>query len=145
MDMNIECVRKIICYCVKNIDYEEISLNEWKEKYISLNTLYDTKDLKEFPRKDIMYSVMRLNEMGYIKLQNVSPLNKTYINNCIISDVTYLGHNFYNSIQDDTVWNKTKSIIAKAGNHTLKFVEDTAQMVAVASAKQAVTVMMTQK
>lgn len=83
--------------------------------------------------------------MGYIKLQNISPLNKTYINNCIISDVTYLGHNFYNSIQDDTVWNKTKSIIAKAGNHTLKFVEDTAQMIAVASAKQAITVMMTQK
>lgn len=145
MNMNIECVRKIICYCVRNIDYEEIGLNEWKEKCISLNMLYDTKDLKGFPKKDIMYSVMRLNEMGYIKLQNISPLNKTYINNCIISDVTYLGHNFYNSIQDDTVWNKTKSIIAKAGNHTLKFVEDTAQMIAVASAKQAITVTMTQK
>lgn len=145
MNMNIECVRKIICYCVRNIDYEEIGLNEWKEKCISLNMLYDTKDLKGFSKKDIMYSVMRLNEMGYIKLQNISPLNKTYINNCIISDVTYLGHNFYNSIQDDTVWNKTKSIIAKAGNHTLKFVEDTAQMIAVASAKQAITVMMTQK
>ena len=145
MNMNIECVRKIICYCVRNIDYEEIGLNEWKEKCISLNMLYNTKDLKGFPKKDIMYSVMRLNEMGYIKLQNISPLNKTYINNCIISDVTYLGHNFYNSIQDDTVWNKTKSIIAKAGNHTLKFVEDTAQMIAVASAKQAITVMMTQK
>lgn len=62
-----------------------------------------------------------------------------------IKEVTYLGHNFYNFIQDDTVWNKTKTIIAKAGNHTLKFIEDTAQMVAVASAKQAVTVMMTQK
>lgn len=145
MNMNIECVRKIICYCVRNIDYEEIGLNEWKEKCISLNMLYDTKDLKGFSKKDIMYSVMRLNEMEYIKLQNISPLNKTYINNCIISDVTYLGHNFYNSIQDDTVWNKTKSIIAKAGNHTLKFVEDTAQMIAVASAKQAITVMMTQK
>lgn len=145
MNMNIECVRKIICYCVRNIDYEEIGLNEWKEKCISLNMLYDTKDLKGFSKKDIMYSVMRLNEMGYIKLQNISPLNKTYINNCIISDVIYLGHNFYNSIQDDTVWNKTKSIIAKAGNHTLKFVEDTAQMIAVASAKQAITVMMTQK
>lgn len=49
----------------------------------------------------------------------------------------------YNSIQEDTVWNKTKSIISKAGNHTLSFIEETAQMIATESAKQIITVMMT--
>ena len=45
----------------------------------------------------------------------------------------------------DTVWNKTKHIIGSVGNQTLKFIEYTAQMVATASAKQAITIMMTQK
>lgn len=144
MNINIECVRKIISFCVQNIDYNEISINEWREKYVDLNTLYNSKEFSQFNKKEIMYSVMKLHESHYIILKNVYPQNECYINSCIIADVTILGHNFYNSIQDDSVWNKTKSIIAKAGNHTLKFVEDTAQMVAMASAKQAITIMMTQ-
>lgn len=58
--------------------------------------------------------------------------------------MTIYGHNFYNSIQEDTIWNYTKHIVGKVGNHTLKFIEDTAQKVAVEMAKQAITVTMKQ-
>ena len=39
----------------------------------------------------------------------------------------------------------TKNVVGQVGNHTLKFIEDTAQKIAVESAKQAVTITMMQK
>jgi hypothetical protein len=89
---------------------------------------------------------MKLCEYNYITLSKVYPNEgQKYIDSCIIIDVTICGHNFYESVQEDTVWNKTKHIIGSVGNQTLKFIEYTAQMVATASAKQAITIMMTQK
>nr|DAU18430.1 MAG TPA: Flagellin, PadR, transcription factor, DNA.8A [Bacteriophage sp.] len=145
MEINNDCIRDILKYCVKNIDYIEYSVNSWREKSVSLHQLYSDEKLKKYEKKVIMYSVKKLYENNFIVVNNITPTGKEkeYIENCYIVDVTIDGHNFYNSIKDDTVWNKTKNIISRAGNHTLKFIEDTAQMVAVASAKQMVTVMMT--
>lgn len=93
-----------------------------------------------------MYSVMKLCEYNYITLAKVYPNEgQKYIDSCTITDVTVCGHNFYESIQEDTIWNKTKHIIGDVGNHTLKFIEDTAQKVTIESAKQAITVIMTQQ
>lgn len=54
-------------------------------------------------------------------------------------------HKFLETIKPELIWNKTKSIISKVGVHTLNFIEDIAHDVAVESAKQAVTIAMTQK
>lgn len=143
MKLNPECIRCVLKYCVENIDYKEIGLGDWTCRCVSLDELYKSKELKKYDKKDIMYSVLKLHEYNYIIITNVSPKNKTYFDKCSISDVTIHGHNFYESIREDTIWNKTKNVIGKVGNHTLHFIEDTAQMIAVESAKQAVTIMMT--
>lgn len=54
-------------------------------------------------------------------------------------------HKFYESIQSEHIWDKTKSVISKVGVHTLDFIEGVARDVAVESAKQAVTISMMQK
>lgn len=59
--------------------------------------------------------------------------------------MTHRGHQFYESIRPEPIWNKTKSIISKVGVHTLDFIEGVAHDVAVESAKQATAIMMTQK
>ena len=146
MKLNPDCMRIILKYCVENIDYQEISVNNWAGKTVTLQMLYKCVELKKFDKRDIMYSVMKLCEYNYITLSNIYPNEgQKYINSCTITDVTVYGHNFYESIQEDTIWNKTKHIIGSVGNHTLKFIEDTAQKVATESAKQAITIMMTQK
>ena len=89
-----------------------------------------------------MYSVMKLHEYNYLILKNITPQNTVYIDSCYITDITIYGHNFHSSIQEENIWDKTKKIMGNAGNHTLKFVEETAQIIAVETAKQAVTVMM---
>ena len=108
--------------------------------------LYNSDELKEFEKKEIMYSVMKLYEYRFITVSKIQPTNgQQYFDSCEITDVTVYGHDFYNSIQEDTIWNKTKNIVCQVGNHTLKFIEDTAQKIAVESAKQAVTITMMQK
>lgn len=143
MKLNPDCMRIILKFCVEHIDYKEIGMNSWFEKIVSLDMLYQCDELSKFDKKEIMYSVMKLYEYKYITLSDIYPGNKQYFDKYTITDITIYGHNFYNSIQEDTIWNQTKKIISKVGNHTLKFIEETAQMVATESAKQAITVMMT--
>lgn len=145
MNINIDCIRKIIKYCADNLDYHEGIDNTWGEDFVDLNMLYNANELEKFPKKDIMYSVLKLAEYRYIVISDVFPINKPYIEKCTICDITIYGHNFLESIQDDTIWNKTKNIIGRVGNHTLNFIEQTSQMIATESAKQAVTILMTQK
>lgn len=52
--------------------------------------------------------------------------------------MTYLGFQFYESIQPEPIWNKTKNIIKQVGVHSLEFIETVAHDIAVESAKQMV-------
>lgn len=142
MQINEDCVRDVLGYIIKNIDY-----SKEKGKYyvieVSLLQLYNDESLsKKYEEKDIMYSVLKLLEIHFIKVSDIYPINKSIIERCKICEVTYAGHNFYSTIQPDTIWEKTKSIIGKIGNHTLGFIENVAHDVAVESAKQMITITM---
>ena len=136
MRLNFDCMRKIIEICVENLDYQEFDCDYWREIYVSLFDLYNHDKLKKFEKKDIMYSVMKLTECKYIKTCDVFPEDKDYFERCTICDITIQGYNFYNAIKDDNIWSKTKHLLGKIGNHTLKFVEETAHDVAVETAKE---------
>ena len=127
MKLNPDCMRIILKYCVEHIDYKELNLNQWREKSVTLTMLYESDELKNFEKKEIMYSVIKLYEYKFIAVSSIQPINGKYFDSCNITDVTIYGHDFYNSIQEDTIWNKTKNVVGQVGNHTLKFIEDTAQ------------------
>ena len=50
---------------------------------------------------------------------------------CNIYDISFYGHQFIENIRPESVWEKTKGIATSIGNHSLKFIEDTAQKCAV--------------
>lgn len=144
MKLNEECVRDVMTYLINNLEWDyDFDYQEIKYNKITIRMIAD--NLKTYNPITVYQTIHILAQIDYIKGKDILDMHDRNPDRAYVDEITYLGHNFYNSIQDDTVWSKTKSIITKAGNHTLKFVEDTAQMVAVASAKQAVTVMMTQK
>mgnify|MGYP004615281511 CR=1 FL=1 len=146
MKLNPDCMRVILKYCVEHIDYKDIGLNQWHENSVTLAMLYNNEELKRFEKKEIMYSVMKLYEYRFITVGRVQPMDgQKYFDSCDITDVTVTGHEFYNAIQEDTIWNKTKNIVGQVGNHTLKFIEDTAQKIAVESAKQVITLAVMKK
>ena len=143
MRINIDCLRDVLMYCMDCLDYIENG-NIWKREVIDLQDIYKSKELCGYQKKDIMYSIMKLKEAGYIVIAHEYPKNETYINDCLIMDVTMKGHQFAETIKEPNVWDKTKGIVSKIGNHTLGFIETVAHDIAVESAKQAITIMMTQ-
>lgn len=143
MRINIDCLRDVLLYCINNLDYIENGYI-WKCEVVELNDIYKSEDLQQYPKKDIMYSVLKLKESEYIKTSCEQPKEATYINDCVIMDVTMKGHQFAETIKEPTVWEKTKSIANKVGNHTLHFLENLAHDVAVEIAKQSISVMMRQ-
>lgn len=142
MRINEECIRDILKYLIEKLEVIVLDNEYYRYDIIYAANLFD--NLQEYKRKDILYSLKILYENNFIIGYNLEANeNAQDYNNVIIFDVTYKGHQFYESIQPENVWIKTKNIISKVGSHALNFVEQTAQMVAAESAKQAVTIMMT--
>lgn len=142
MKINEECIRDIITYLSENLiikkDYDD------KYKYETISVYMLNKNFQsKYAIQDIIYSVKILNECGYIRGENLSKLHDIDIKFQDIQDITYLGNRFYESIQPETVWEKTKGIVGKIGNYSLEFIESTAKEVAVEMAKQAVSISMT--
>lgn len=141
MDINLDCIRCVLKYCVDNIDYEEFG-NDWQTKSVNLVMMYASSDLSSFSKKEIMRSVLKLDECGFLKISTKFPENAPYLVRCTIEDITMAGYNFIESLKEPSVWEKTKAIANKFGNHTLGFVETVAHDIAVESAKQAIAIMM---
>lgn len=142
MKLNLDCMRDILKYCIEKQDFYEGMDDTWGIKYVDLPMLYNSDLKDEYPKKDIMYSIVKLEECHFIKIDDKYPQNAPYIERCSISDVTLSGHQFYESIKESSAWEKTKSIANKVGNHTIKFIEGVAHDIAVESAKQFVIISM---
>ena len=143
MRINIDCLRAVLLYCINNLDYIENGYI-WKCEYVDLNDMYKSEELQQYQKKDIMYSVLKLKESEYIKISCEQPKAATYIDDCVIVDVTMKGHQFAETVKQSTVWEKTKTIVSKIGNHILGFIEAVAHDIAVESAKQVVSIMLHQ-
>ena len=73
MKLNPDCMRIILKYCVEHIDYKDVGLNQWHEKSVTLDMLYNSDELKEFEKKEIMYSVMKFMSIGLLPYLKFSP------------------------------------------------------------------------
>ncbi|MBC5745861.1 DUF2513 domain-containing protein [Lachnospiraceae bacterium MD308] len=140
MQINIDCFKDVLQFCVDNIDYEEDG-DSWNTKYVNLIMLYESPKLN-YDKKDIMRSVLKLIECGFIKISSKFPDNKPYLERCSIEDVTFRGYQFIESVREPSVWEKTKTIATKVGNHTLYFLESVAHDLAVEAGKEAVAIAM---
>lgn len=141
MKLNDNCIRDIMRYLVENLEWYIDEDEKITYKTIDAQTI--SKDLPEYNAITVYQSIHILAEENFILGKDLFEMNNKNPWMIHVKEITYLGHNFYNSIQDDTTWSKTKSIIGKIGNHSLHFVEDTAQLVAKEAAKQAVAIAMT--
>ncbi len=131
MILNIDCIRDVLIYCANNIDVAKNSDGGWDIKYVTLHNLYQSELKDKYEEKEMMYAVSKLYECEFIIVKNITPKNSVYIEGCWIADRSFRGHQFLDSIKEPTTWEKTKNIIMTVGNYSLKFIEDTAQKIAV--------------
>lgn len=120
MKLNYDCVRDVLLAVEKaeTID-ENLSLTPLK-----VVKLFD--ELPEYKDNEILYTVEKLKEAGYINAV-VSFAAGHYIDG-FISSITYSGHEYLDNIRNPKVWRKVKSVLDKAGAITLPLISQAAQM-----------------
>lgn len=64
--------------------------------------------LPQYSSQDVFYTVLKLEEAKLITVYRETGLRRAP-NDFAISDITYAGHQYLNSVRDNTIWNKVKS------------------------------------
>lgn len=96
------------------------------EEHMNRLGYYDSHDIKlaSYSQDDIDYTVEKLDEAGYLKINS-----KHMSGNILIKCITYNGHQFLDDIRDNKVWSKTKSILSNFSSTSINMVQNIATQV----------------
>ena len=133
MELNIDCMRDTLLFLEEHLT---IDPNGCKFNSINLKSLTEDMLIKhtQYTAKDISYTVYNLHQIGFID-GNIKSVAGYQLMFCDIENITFSGHQFLNIIRSDTVWNRTKSAVVKAGIKSIEFVANVAHDIMVETAK----------
>lgn len=116
MRLNHECVRDILL-TMESLDYGEIlKLRDYKNKPL----------LAKYSEEDFVYTVKKLKEADYVSASIAPGIQGTFLRFSVDS-VTWLGHQFLDTVRDNAVWEETKSITSKVAGVSLSILSDVAK------------------
>ena len=120
MKLNYDCVRSVLLAVEKAemID-ENLSLTPLK-----VFELFD--GLPEYKDNEILYTVEKLKEAGYINA-TIQFAAGHFIDGTV-SSITYSGHEYLDNIREPEVWRKIKAMLKNAGAITLPLISQAAQL-----------------
>lgn len=119
MELKPDCVRDILLYEEEKLEYSE-ELHSTQINEINWNSLFKDEYLSlEYLIDDIKYSLQKLNEIGFIKC--ITPLaGKKGWGNCDITEITWQGHEFLNTVRSKPVWDAAKGKAKALGIMSIK-------------------------
>jgi len=100
MKLNHDCIRDLLIYLENNLELKSNGLHQ----PIKLSHILDSYELKQYSDEEIYYSASKLAEAKFLSVtnKNVSP-------RCLyITDISWHGHDYLNSIRDPKIWAKVK-------------------------------------
>lgn len=102
MKLNQDCVRDTLLFIESDLQFGE---------FFHLDDFYESSKLKKYNHDTIKYTLGKLSETEYL---HATP---TWMNNDLTrfstGMLTWEGHQFLDTIRDNKVWSKTKSITSK--------------------------------
>lgn len=120
MKLDHECVRNVLL-TIEKAPYDALLLN------------YIAEQLPQYDENTLNYTLWKLTEGGMLAAEmEVFPGNSIPVP-IWITAMTYQGHEFLDTIRDDTTWGKVKDTAKKAGVFSLKALGEIAQGVAQAA------------
>lgn len=109
MKLNHDCIRSILLFLE---DFKYIVPNE--EGIPSFRSVQIEQIYEAFPnhsKEDIFYSISNLGQAGFIE-HSVTYLDGA-VYYCSISYITFAGHQYLESIKNETIWNRIKSTLSE--------------------------------
>lgn len=111
MKRDLDLIRDILIFIEKNAKFNE---NLYLQNFEVLNRPYD----------EIAYQLQLLSDVGFIESKEIRAVG---VYDCFIKRMTMHGHEYLDSIRNETIWNKTKEKLADiGGNAPLAIIQELA-------------------
>lgn len=97
MRLNYDCVRDVLLLIEQ--------LTKVNDDYSMKNVMLINfiNKLPQYPEKEVFYSVMKLEEAGFIKVRNDNiPMRDFNIDDYYVLDITFEGHKYLNSVRNQS-------------------------------------------
>ena len=120
MRLNHECVRDVLL-AVEAAPFSNISPAQLQAA------------LPQYSGDELTYTCLKLDEAGYLRAEFSTRIGQHHPQLCLIRSMTFNGHEFLDTIRDDTNWGKVKDTAKKAGVFSMKALIQIAQGVAQAA------------
>lgn len=129
MKINPDCIRDVLLYLEKNLTYNHDRQDTIEHNSITMHKIAeDLRNQNGYEIDDVNYSVEKLLEIRYIIPETELRGHNNSILYCPISDISYNGHMFLNTIRPKTIWEATKSKAKQIGGmsiHSLSMISST--------------------
>ena len=124
MKLNSDCIRAVM------LSLEDLLVIESDERgnlYMPSVTLNDLcTSLADYPVEDIYYSLLNLDQAGYICFRGQYASGGILIHG-EVSDITFAGHEFLGRVRDKERWSAVKAGLAKVRDYSLAAVSSIAE------------------
>lgn len=127
MKLNYDCVRDVLLALEESITIDVEDDGDYSYNSLLSNEIIQLDRLSKYSKKDIIYSVLKLIEAGYLN-GDIYNEGDGLISFCV-NDIKYKGHEFLQAIKSDTVWEDVKKITIKIGSISLPIISSIASNV----------------
>lgn len=129
MELNPDCMRKILIYIEDNIKYSKDNRGRMQCNSFGLPNLYNADELSKFSQEDIHYVTLQLFLENYITGYRIPQESNTMIDTCKITGLTMKGHNLLDNIRENPIWTETKNRVCRAGKASIDVISNVAATV----------------
>lgn len=119
MKLNQDCIRQILLDIESNLDVPP--------QFQDYKNVISPKTFDKYGDKDVVYSLLKLKEAGYIDAKPRYASDQLCWFN--ISSITWDGHKFLDNIRDSKAWKITKSALSHLESVSIDLVSQTASAV----------------
>ena len=115
MRLNHDCIRDILLYIEKKLDYEDPS-NPTYHKDIFFGILLTDNYFEKYDKQELTYALELLIKEKFIDCEKEPYFVRGGLMNANIIGLTWNGHAFLDDIRNDTTWNAVKEKSKKVGS-----------------------------
>ena len=124
MRLSYECVREVLLSIEKLHQIAEDEDGQLTMNQVRINTVFS--DLPKFKEEDILYTVLMLDQAGYIDA-SYDWLSGNVIAYCDINRMNYKGHELLDKIRDGKRWSIIKKALSSVRDYSLDAIKATAE------------------
>ena len=114
MRLDHECVRKLLLYYESNLTLTD-------------SNNVDGIDLSGFSAETVKYTTLKLAEAHFVDASVTPLLNGDYY--VTVKAITWDGHAYLDTVRDNAVWKKTKSILSGVSSASVEIISNVASNV----------------